>query len=137
MKDLIAKRRLFAKRLNERRKAKCLTFEALAKLMGSTKSYMWELEQKSGCRPSADMVFRLADFLDTTPAYLMGREESTKTREQALLLAAFGKLTGPSSRIIYNVCAILINAFFRRDPPIHEGHSYQPIQHGPFHILSS
>ncbi len=62
----------FGVRLQRLRKARNLTLEALASQIGSTKSYVWDLENKPTIRPSADLAHRLAVALDTTVGVLMG-----------------------------------------------------------------
>ena len=53
------------------RKAKGYTLEQLAELADSSKSYIWELENKNPPRPSADKVAKIAAALQVTPDYLM------------------------------------------------------------------
>ena len=65
---------MFKDRLQHLRAAKGFTLEQLAKGVGSTKSYIWELENKDSIRPSADLVNRLAKELESTVEYLMGSE---------------------------------------------------------------
>ncbi|BCO30026.1 transcriptional regulator [Thiohalobacter sp. COW1] len=60
-------------RISELRKSKGLTLEGLAKKIGSTKSYVWELENKPGIRPSAETVYKIAVALETTVEDLMGK----------------------------------------------------------------
>ncbi len=65
----------FGERLQRYRDKAGLTLEGLANEVGSTKSYIWELEKKPNIRPSADLVYRIAKALDTTVGVLMGEEE--------------------------------------------------------------
>ena len=53
------------------RKGKGLTLERLAEATGSSKSYIWELENKNPPRPSADKVARIAEALGVTNDYLV------------------------------------------------------------------
>lgn len=62
----------FGERLQRLRKRRNLTLDGLASQIGSTKSYVWDLENKPTIRPSADLVHRLATALDTTVGVLMG-----------------------------------------------------------------
>lgn len=68
-----------------------LTLEQLAERIGSTKSYVWELENKDGARPSAEKVFRLAEALDVTAEYLMD-DKQTKPKAKDADLVLFRKL---------------------------------------------
>ncbi len=67
----------FGSRIKMLRKEQGLTLEALAKKIGSTKSYMWELENKPTIRPSAETVYKIAVALETTVEDLMGKPVST------------------------------------------------------------
>ena len=62
----------FGDRLQRLRNDQALTLEALAELIDSTKSYVWELENKPNIRPSAELVYKLAKALDTTVGVLLG-----------------------------------------------------------------
>lgn len=53
------------------RKAKGLTLDQLAELASSSKSYIWELENKNPPRPSADKIAKIAAVLGVTSDYLL------------------------------------------------------------------
>ncbi|MER8798298.1 helix-turn-helix domain-containing protein [Mesorhizobium sp. M0984] len=53
------------------RKQKGFTLDRLAELAESSKSYIWELENKDPPRPSADKISKIAIALDVTPDYLL------------------------------------------------------------------
>ncbi|CAH2403073.1 helix-turn-helix domain-containing protein [Mesorhizobium escarrei] len=53
------------------RKQKGFTLDRLAELAESSKSYIWELENKDPPRPSADKISKIAMALDVTPDYLL------------------------------------------------------------------
>lgn len=63
-------------RIKELRDKKGYTLEKLAELTQSSKSYIWELENKSPPRPSADKVSKIANKLGVTIDYLIGNEAS-------------------------------------------------------------
>lgn len=68
------------------RKAKGLTLEALGEATGSSKSYIWELENGPAVRPSAEKITSIARVLGVTPEFLLDedRKEATVTvRDQA------------------------------------------------------
>ena len=65
----------FGERLQRYRDRAGFSLERLANEVESTKSYMWELENKPNIRPSADLVYRIAKALDTTVGVLMGEDE--------------------------------------------------------------
>jgi transcriptional regulator with XRE-family HTH domain len=53
------------------RKEKRLTLEQLGALTGSSKSYVWELENRNPPRPSAEKIARVAAALGVTPEFLL------------------------------------------------------------------
>lgn len=72
----------FAERLQDLRQREGFTLEELAGMVGSTKSYIWELENKPKIRPSAEMAYKLAKELKTTVGVLMGEKEPKDLPEE-------------------------------------------------------
>lgn len=58
-------------KIRELRKKKQYTLEKLAELTESSKSYIWELENKHPPRPSADKIAKIARVLGVTAEYLV------------------------------------------------------------------
>jgi len=56
--------------------------DGLAGRIDSTKSYVWDLENKPNIRPSAETVSKLAAALDTTIAVLLG-ERTVEDADEA------------------------------------------------------
>jgi transcriptional regulator with XRE-family HTH domain len=75
------------KKIRDLRKQKGYTLEKLAELTESSKSYIWELENKDPPRPSAEKVAKIASALGVTADYLMNR--SQKTPGESVLDQAF------------------------------------------------
>lgn len=75
------------KKIRQLRKQKGYTLEELADLTESSKSYIWELENKDPPRPSADKVAKLASVLGVTVDYLMSKSQSPPS--DTVLDAAF------------------------------------------------
>lgn len=65
------------------RKEKGFSLDKLAELTDSSKSYIWELENKNPPRPSADKLAKIAVKLDTTIEYLIDEEETISTEDAA------------------------------------------------------
>ena len=63
-------------RIRDLRKRAGFTLDRLAKESGSSKSYIWELENKNPPRPSAEKLARIAEALDTTVDVLIGTDVS-------------------------------------------------------------
>jgi transcriptional regulator with XRE-family HTH domain len=64
------------KKIRKLRKEKGYTLEKLAELADSSKSYIWELENKDPPRPSAEKVAKIASALGVTSDYLMSKSEN-------------------------------------------------------------
>jgi transcriptional regulator with XRE-family HTH domain len=65
-----------AEKIRRLRKHKGYTLEKLGELTESSKSYIWELENKNPPRPSADKVAKIAAALGVTADYLLDTRES-------------------------------------------------------------
>ena len=61
-------------KIKKLRNDKGLTLDKLAELSESSKSYVWELENKEPPRPSAEKLSKIASALGVTIEYLMDRE---------------------------------------------------------------
>lgn len=72
------------------RKEKGFTLDKLAELSESSKSYIWELENKNPPRPSGDKVSKIAAALGVTADYLLDTTESVSV-EDAVDKAFFRK----------------------------------------------
>lgn len=66
-------------KIRELRKRKGYTLERLAELSDSSKSYIWEIENKNPPRPSAEKIAKIAAVLGVTSDYLVDDEETTPT----------------------------------------------------------
>jgi transcriptional regulator with XRE-family HTH domain len=69
-------------KLRELREKKGYTLEKLADLSGSSKSYVWELENKAPPRPSADKLSKIAEALGVTLEFLIN-DSAGLTQESA------------------------------------------------------
>ena len=63
------------------RKQKKLSLEQLAELTDSSKSYIWELENKDAPNPSADKISKLAAALDVTTEFLLSHTSASPDAE--------------------------------------------------------
>jgi transcriptional regulator with XRE-family HTH domain len=70
-------------KIHELRKQKRYTLEKLAELTDSSKSYIWELENKNAPRPSADKIARIAAVLGVTAEYLVDQTETVQVADAA------------------------------------------------------
>ena len=74
---------LLGMKIKELRRGKNLTLEQLAQATDSSKSYMWEIENKDVARPSAEKLERIAEVLDVTSAYLIDASQVEPTDDVA------------------------------------------------------
>ena len=72
------------------RKTQGYTLEQLAERAGSSKSYIWELENKAPPRPSAELLTRIATALGVTIDYLLD-ETGAVTEEDSADVAFYRK----------------------------------------------
>lgn len=63
-------------KIRELRKKNNLTLAALADMAGSSKSYIWELENKNPPRPSGEKLAAIAAALEVTADYLLGADDA-------------------------------------------------------------
>jgi transcriptional regulator with XRE-family HTH domain len=68
-------------KIRELRKQKGYTLDKLAELTDSSKSYIWELENKNLPRPSGEKVAKLAAALGVTADYLMDMSTPSPTTD--------------------------------------------------------
>jgi transcriptional regulator with XRE-family HTH domain len=64
-----------------------MTLDQLAARTGSSKSYIWELENRDTPHPSAEKIFAIAAALGVTPEFL--HEDATTDADEAVLDEAF------------------------------------------------
>ena len=72
---------LLGDKIRDLRKAKGYTLDKLAELAESSKSYIWELENKNPPRPSADKIAKIAAVLGVTADYLIDPTETVKVED--------------------------------------------------------
>lgn len=74
---------ILGEKIRKLRKKKDYTLDKLADLSESSKSYIWELENKNPPRPSADKLARIAQSLDTTVEFLLDDDAEEVAEEEA------------------------------------------------------
>jgi len=82
-------------KIRDLRKAKGLTLDKLAELSESSKSYIWELENKNPPRPSGDKIAKIAAVLGVTTDYLLDTSESVQVEDatDAAFFRKYRKMT--------------------------------------------
>lgn len=77
----------------ERKRLK-LTLDKLAEKTDSSKSYIWELENRPVVRPSAEKISKIAEVLEVTVEYLLddGKQTPTKSDVNEVFFRRIGQL---------------------------------------------
>jgi transcriptional regulator with XRE-family HTH domain len=76
-------------KIRNHRREKGYSLDKLAKLTDSSKSYLWELENRDTRKPSGEKLTRVAEALSVTTDYLL--DESAEPNENVLREAFFRK----------------------------------------------
>lgn len=72
---------LLGMKINELRRARGLTLDQLAAATESSKSYMWEVENKEVARPSAEKLDKIAAALGVTSDFLIDVSRDRPTED--------------------------------------------------------
>lgn len=70
------------RKVNMLRRQRGLTLDQLAQATESSKSYMWEIENKPVARPSAEKLGRIAEVLGVTPEFLLDEKQRDPTVDE-------------------------------------------------------
>ncbi|HAT3855735.1 helix-turn-helix domain-containing protein [Serratia marcescens] len=81
-------------KIRELRTDRGLSLEQLANQIGSTKSYIWELEKKPEIKPSAEIVSKLAHALNVTMDSLM--DEQKESDKDVVFFREYKTLSEPT-----------------------------------------
>lgn len=92
----------FSERVRELRTKKEMTLEELAKQAGSSKSYIWEIENKPNIRPSAETAYKLAVALEVTVEQLLGAPTEGSPEDQ-VFFRDYKKLQPKTKKQIRNI----------------------------------
>jgi transcriptional regulator with XRE-family HTH domain len=82
-------------KIRELRQKKGYTLEKLAELTQSSKSYIWELENKNPPRPSAEKLGAIARTLGVTVDYLIGSDtpEALETAQDRAFFREYQRMS--------------------------------------------
>lgn len=99
----------FGYRIKELRLERSLTLDKLAQLTNSSKSYIWELENKNPPRPSAEKLAAIAAALGVTVDYLIGTDgaQTLAKAEDTAFFREYSSLPEPTRRQIREMAKIL------------------------------
>lgn len=98
-------------KVRERRKSLGLTLEDLADQIQSSKSYIWEIENKEHVRPTADKLVKLADALNVRAEYFLDEKIDTPSAsdEDQQFFRKFEKLNESDKEAV----SALINVYYK------------------------
>ena len=97
----------FGEKLRKMRTGKNQTLEELAASIGSSKAYVWQLENKTNAKPSADLLLKIADHFNESPAFFLDdtRDEPSDDQRGESFFRKFQSLTSAEKRMIERVMA--------------------------------
>lgn len=90
----------FSEKIREERERLELSLEELAQRIGSTKSYVWELENRDASRPSAEKIFKFASVFGVAPEYLLDDTGRVPRNSDQALVARFQRLSTQNKKIL-------------------------------------
>ncbi len=99
---------VLGEKIRELRKKKGFTLEQLAEGASSSKSYIWELENKDPPRPSGEKLALIADALDVTTDYLIGVEPGDlQTAEDKAFFRKYRRMDEPEKEKLRQMLDII------------------------------
>ena len=72
----------FGEKLRKVRTSRKKTLEELATAIGSSKAYVWQLENKKNAKPSAELLLKVANYLGESPDFCLDDEISERSEDQ-------------------------------------------------------
>ncbi len=97
----------FGEKIRDLRKEAKLTLEQLADRTESSKSYIWELENKNPPRPSAEKIDRIAKALGVTADYLMDESADLVTAEDQAFFRKYRELSPEAKEKLRKITDVL------------------------------
>lgn len=87
------------------RKSLKLTLDQLAERSGSSKSYIWELENRPVVRPSAEKISKIAEVLGLTVEFLLdnGKDAPTESDSDLAFFRRFTQLDASKKNQIQKI----------------------------------
>lgn len=97
------------RKVNALRRKKGLSLDQLAQATGSSKSYIWELENKPVARPSSEKLNRVAEVLEVTSEFLLDetRDDPVENDADQAFYRKYQSLDAATKAKIKNILDIL------------------------------
>jgi transcriptional regulator with XRE-family HTH domain len=95
----------FGDKLRRLRTNRSLTLEALAEKIGSSKAYIWQLENKPNAKPSGELLLKLAAVLGEAPEFFLDDSihERSESHVSEAFFRKFNKLSEDDRRTIERI----------------------------------
>ncbi len=94
-------------RIRDLRKKKGFTLDQLAEASKSSKSYIWELENKDPPRPSGEKLALIAEALGVTGDFLLGVDTEPETAEDKAFFRKYQKMESEQKQQIREMLDII------------------------------
>jgi transcriptional regulator with XRE-family HTH domain len=97
----------FGEKLRKLRIKQNLTLDVLAEAAGTTKAYIWQLENKKNAKVSGELLLKLAVKLKIAPEFLIddAREEPSSEQVNEAFFRKFLSLSEEDRRTIERIAA--------------------------------
>ncbi len=91
-----------SEKIREERTKRKITLEELAKIVGSSKGYIWQIENDPNIKPSAQLIANIAKALNVTVDYLVDsdKEVMDSNDESLVFFRNFKGLSEKSKEIL-------------------------------------
>lgn len=96
-------------KIRQLRKEKELSLDQLAALAETSKSYLWELENRDAANPTMDKVAKIAEKLGVTAEFLFGDEVTDPSEDVAdkAFFRKYQKLPTPTKKQIQDILKVI------------------------------
>lgn len=72
----------FGEKLRKVRTDRKKTLEELATAIGSSKAYVWQLENKTNAKPSAELLLKISNYLGESPDFFLDDTANERSEDQ-------------------------------------------------------
>ena len=95
----------FGEKLRKLRTSKNMTLEELATIVGSSKAYIWQLENKKNAKPSAELLLKIANHFGESPEFFLddAQNEPSDRQVEDAFFRKFQKLSDNDKRTIERI----------------------------------
>lgn len=96
-------------KIRQLRKERGLSLDQLATLAETSKSYLWELENRETANPTMDKVAKIADKLGITAEFLLNDDAAEPSESDAdqVFFRNYKKLPSPTKQQIQDILKVI------------------------------